>query len=134
VARSSRQSTSKQNTAYAIDRLRKCDYVPLWYFTEKDCQAADRDKAFNDDPWDVIKTSDNCLSLRTTASNPQLQCVERRFADTWEQFMDANHLLCRWLTPAGWLEGYARVLSSFWQIENHDDKGIPEGKETLLLY
>jgi hypothetical protein len=42
---------------------------------------------------------------------------------TWEQFMDANHLLCRWLIPAGWTEGYAKVLTSFfWQIENHEDK------------
>jgi hypothetical protein len=49
--------------------------------------------------------------------------------------VDANHLLCRWLIPAGWPEGYAKVLSSFfWKIEDHEDKGIAEGKETLLLY
>jgi hypothetical protein len=122
-------------TTYAIERLPKCEYVPLWYFTEQGCHAPDKDKASNDDLWDVAKTSDNRLSLRTAAANRPSPNALSDEQLTWEQFMDANHLLCRWLTPAGWTEGYARVLSSFfWQIENHEDKGIAEGKETLLLY
>src|SRR6266403_1971325 len=49
--------------------------------------------------------------------------------------MDASHLLCWWLIPAGWPEGYAKIISSFfWQIENHEDKAIVDSKETLLLY
>jgi hypothetical protein len=74
----------------------------------------DKDKASNEDLWDVTKTSDNCLSLRTAASN-------RPSPNTW-------------LIPAGWPEGYAKILSAFWQIENHGDKGIAKGKGTLLLY
>jgi hypothetical protein len=109
----SRTMALQRPTAYAIGRLRKCDYVPLWYFTDQGCQ----------------------LSLCTAASNCPSSNVLSDEQLTWEQFMDANRLLCRWLIPAGWPEGYTRVLSSFfWQIENHDDKGIPNGKETLLLY
>lgn len=49
--------------------------------------------------------------------------------------MNANHLLCHWLILASWTEGYAKVLSSFlWQIENHEEKSITGGKDTLLLY
>jgi hypothetical protein len=52
-------------TTYAIERLHRCEYIPLWYFTEHGCQAVDKDKAANEDIWDVAKTSDNCLSLHT---------------------------------------------------------------------
>jgi hypothetical protein len=122
-------------TTYAIEKFRKFEYVPLWYFTEQGCQTADKDKASNEDLWDVTKTSDNRLSLRTAAANRPSPNALSDEQLTWEQFMDANHLLCRWLIPAGWPEGYAKILSSFfWQIENHEDKGIAEGKETLLLY
>ena len=122
-------------TTYAVEKFRKFEYVPLWYFSEQGCQAADRDKASNEDLWDVTKTSDNCLSLCTAATNRPSPNALTDEQLTWEQFMDASHLLGRWLIPAGWPEGYARVLSSFfWQIENHEDKSIPEGKETLLLY
>jgi hypothetical protein len=127
--------TLQRPRAYAIEKFRKFEYVPLWYFKEQGCQAADRDKASKDDLRDVTKTSDNRLSLRTAASNHPSSNALSDEQLTWEQFMDANHLLCRWLVPAGWPEGYARILSSFfWQIENHDDKSIAKGKETLLLY
>jgi hypothetical protein len=49
--------------------------------------------------------------------------------------MDTNHLFGRWLILADWPADYTKVLLSFfWQIENHDDITIDEGKETLLLY
>lgn len=131
----SRTMSLQRPTAYAIERFTKYEYVPLWYFTQQGCQAADRDKASSEDLWDITKTSDNRLALRTAASNrPSTNALSDEQL-SWEQFMDGNHLLCRWLIPAGWPESYAKVLSSFfWQIENHEDIGIPEGKETLLLY
>ena len=113
-------------TTYAIEKFREFEYVPLWYFTEQGC----RDTA-NGDLWEVTITSDNQPSLRPAASPNALSDEQL----TWEQFMDANHLLCRWLIPAGWPEDYAKVLSSFfWEIENHEEKYTPYGKETLLLY
>jgi hypothetical protein len=51
----------------------------------------------NEDLWDVIITSDNCLFLRTVSSN-------RLSPNTW-------------LIPAGLPEAYATILS-FWKIEN----------------
>jgi hypothetical protein len=79
--------------------------------------------------------SDNRLSLRTATSNqPSANALSDEHL-TWEQFMDANHLFSRWLIPAGWPADYTKVLSSFfWQIENHNNIAINEGKETLLLY
>jgi hypothetical protein len=131
----SRTMALQRPIAYAIERMRKHEYVPLWYFTEQGCQAADRDKASNDDLWDVTKTSDNRLSLRTAASNRPSSNALSDEQLTWEQFMDANHLFIRWLIPTHWPVEYAKLLSSFfWQIENHDDRTIAEGKETLLLY
>ena len=122
-------------TSYALERFRKFEHVPLWYFTEQGCQAADKEQASNEDLWDVTRTSDNRLALRTAASNRASPNALNDEQLTWEQFMDANHLLCRWLIPAGWPLDYAKVISSFfWQIENHEDKGIPGGKDTLLLY
>ena len=110
------------------------EYVPLWYFMEHGCQAADNDKATNKDLRGVMNTSDNRLSLTTAAHHPSPHALGDEQL-TWEQFMDANHLLCRWLIPAGWPEDYAKILSSFFeQIANHEDKDIAEGKETLLLY
>jgi hypothetical protein len=73
---------------YAIDKLRRFEYVPLWYFTVQGRQAVDEDKAFSEEVWDVTKTSDNLLSLRTAASNrpnPKALSDEQL---TWEQFMD----------------------------------------------
>jgi hypothetical protein len=131
----SRTLSMQRPTTYAIEKLRKYEYIPLWYFTIQGCQATDRDKAANDDLWDVTKTNDNRLTLRSATSNrpnPNALTDEQL---SWEQFMDSNHLLCRWLIPLGWPEGYAKVLLSFfYQIENHEDIGIDEGKETLLLY
>ncbi|KAI0268012.1 hypothetical protein BGY98DRAFT_1190762 [Russula aff. rugulosa BPL654] len=113
------RTTSRQRPAtYTIDRVRKFEYVAPWCFTEQGCQAAGKDKALNEDLRDVTKTRHTCLSLRTAPSN---RPSPNAFSDeqlTWEQF-----------------QGYAKVLSSFfWKIEDHEDKGIAEGKETLLLY
>ncbi len=122
-------------TSYAIEKFRKFEYVPLWYFTEQGCQATDKEKVSNEDLWDVTRTSDNRLALCTAASNRPSPNALNDEQLTWEQFMDANHLLCRWLIPAGWPLDYAKIISSFfWQIENHEDKSIPEGKDTLLVY
>ncbi len=121
--------------AYVIEKVRKFEYVPLWYFTDQGCQIADIEKAANEDLWDGARTRDSRLSLLTAASNLLNVNALSDEQLTWEQFMDANHLLCRWLIPAGWPEGYAKVLSSFfWQIENHEDRTIVDGKEALLLY
>jgi len=95
---------------YAIEKFYN---VPLWYFTEHDCQVADKDKTSNGDLWDFTKTSDNHLSLWTAT------------------FSRLSHNT--WLIPANWPEGYINMLS-FWQMENYEEKGIAEGKETLLLY
>ncbi len=124
-----------QPTMYAIDKFRKFEYVPLWYFTEQGCQLTGKEKASHEDLYDLTRTSDNCLTLRTATSNcPSPNALSDKQL-TWEQFMDASHLFCRWLIPAGWPEGYAKILSSFfWQLENHEDKVIVDGKETLLLY
>ena len=73
------------------------------YFTEHACQEAH---------WDLTITIDNRFSLRTAASN-------RLSPNTW-------------FISACWPEGYAKILSSFWQIGNHEDEGIAEGKETLF--
>jgi hypothetical protein len=121
--------------AYALEKFQKFEYVPLWYFTQQGCSAADNDKASNDDLWDVTKTSDNRLCLRSAVSNRPATNALSDEQLSWEQFTEANHLLCRWLIPARWPEDYAKILSSFfWQIENHEDIRIAEGKETLLLY
>ena len=133
-AKSLTMSLTRPST-YALERLRKFEYVPLWYFTEAGCKAADKDKAASEDVWDVTKTSDNRLALRTATSNrPSSNAMSDELL-TWDQFIDGNHLLCRWLIPTGWPEDYAKTLTTFfWQIENHEHKNIPRGKETLLLY
>ena len=122
-------------TSYAIERLRKFEYVPLWYFTEQGLRAADKDKSYNEDLWDVTKTSDDRLSLRPTATNrPNPNALDDEQL-SWEQFLDASNLLCRWLIPADWPEDYAKLLLSFfYRIQNHQERNILKGKETLLLY
>ncbi len=125
----------QQPMTYAIEKLQKFEYIPLWYFTEQGCLLAGKEKGPNEDLLDVTRTSDNHLTLRTATSNcPSANALSDEQL-TWEQFMDASHLVCRWLIPTGWPEDYAKILSSFfWQIENHEDKAIVDGKETLLLY
>jgi hypothetical protein len=115
--------------------LRKVEYVPLWYFTQKACRTADKDRDPNEELWDITKTSDNRFAFRTATSNrPSANALSDEDL-TWEQFMDANHLLLRWLIPQGWPPDYAKVLSTFfWKIENHEELALDGGKDTLLLY
>ena len=93
------------------------------------------DQTSNEDSWDLARTDDNRLALCKAAIN---RPNPKALADdqlTWEQFMDANRLMSRWLTPSGWPEEYVKVLTLFfWQLENHEDKMITDGQETLLLY
>ena len=71
----------RRPTTYALEKFRRFEYVPLWYFTDEGRQAADEDEGSNEDLWDVTEISDNCLSLRIASSNPpQLKRVERRTA------------------------------------------------------
>jgi len=49
-AKSSTTSLQRPST-YALDKLKKGDYVPLWYFTEEGCLAAEKDKVANEDLW-----------------------------------------------------------------------------------
>jgi hypothetical protein len=56
-------------STYTIEKLRKFEYIPLWYFTIQGCRAADREKTVDQDLRDVTKTSDNHLTLCTASSN-----------------------------------------------------------------
>ena len=122
-------------STFALEKFRKYEYVPLWYFTEQGCQSADKERDFSEDIWDFTRTSDDRIALRAaTANRPSSNALSDEQL-TWEQFLDANRLLCRWLIPAGWPENYAKLLTTFfWQIESDERKTIPRGKDTLLLY
>jgi hypothetical protein len=91
-------------TTYAAEKFRRFGYVPLWYFPE--------------------------LGLPGSRQRQRVQWRPLRCHQNQRQLP-----LPPWLIPAGWPESYAKVLFTFfWQIENHEDKGIAGGKETLLLY
>ena len=133
-AKSMTDSLQRPST-YAIEKLSKFEYVPLWYFTLEGRRTANRDRTSTEDIWDVTKTSDNRLAFRTASSNRPSPNALSDEELNWEQFMDGSHLFCRWLAPLEWPQIYAKVLSSFfWQIENHEEMDIDRGKETLLLY
>ena len=88
----SRTLSLQRPTDYAIEKFRKFEYVPLWYFTEQGCQAADKDNASMEDLLDVTANSDNLFLCIATTFNSDALSDEQL---TWEQFMDANRLFCR---------------------------------------
>jgi hypothetical protein len=122
-------------STFALEKFRKYEYVPLWYFTEQGCQSADKEREFSEDIWDFTRTSDDRIALRAATANRPSSYALSDEQLTWEQFMEANRLFCRWLIPGGWPENYAKLLINFfWQIESDERKTVPRGKDTLLLY
>ena len=93
--------TSEDHSYRLSSQDRKASHVPPMphHLRPSNFQKFE-DKAFNEDIWEITKTSDNRLSLGTAATDRATRnalCDEQL---TWEQFMNTNHLLCRWLIPA----------------------------------
>jgi hypothetical protein len=86
--------------------------------------AADKDKASNKDLRHAATTDSRSSPPRPIAPVPTPLSDEQL---TLEQFMNAKYFLWEWLIPEGCPEAYAEFLTSFfWQIENHEGKGIAE--------
>ena len=115
---------------YAINRLRKFEYVELYPFTpEAVVEGAALSRTA--DEWDLVGSSqDGAVSLRPpkkTVSDLEL---------TWGQFTAAKTLYLRYLTKTGWPEILVSSLSSFFiRIENHPlVYESTSGKAALLRY
>jgi hypothetical protein len=120
-------------SASALEKLRKFEYVPLWYFTEQGYRAADEGRSGDDDLLVLTGTEDNSLALRP-ANRPSPDALEDHQL-TWEQFVDCKTHFLRWLLPSNWPLDYCKLLATFFfRIANHDLEGISGGKDTLLLY
>jgi hypothetical protein len=120
-------------SAFAFEKLRKFEYVPLWYFTKQGHRVADEDKSGDDDSLVLTRTEDNSLALRP-ANRPSPDALQDHQL-TWEQLLDCHIFFLRWLLASNWPLDYCKLLATFFfRIVNHDSKGITDGKETLLLY
>lgn len=119
-------------SAFALEKLRKFEYVPLWYFTKQGQRVADEDRSGDDDSLVLTRIEDNSLALRP-ANCPSPDALEDHQL-TWEQLLDCHIFFLKWLQASNWPLDYCKLLATFFRIVDHDSEGISDGKETLLLY
>ena len=125
-----------QPAPFALKKLEKLEYVPLWYFTEEGCEDALRfDQTATQDTFALAKVED-MVSLRpvNVARASKLSLPDEKL--TWRQMDIAKTLMLRHMEDAkSWPPEYTQMLAAFYfALEMHPRRRQPRGEKALLQY
>lgn len=125
-----------QPAPFALRKLEKLEYVPLWYFTEEGCEDALRfDHTASQDTFALTKVKDT-VSLRpvNVARASKLSLPDEKL--TWRQMDIAKTLMLHHMGDFNsWPPEYAQMLGAFFfALEMHPRRRQPRGEKVLLQY
>ncbi|KAI0365287.1 hypothetical protein BV20DRAFT_954603, partial [Pilatotrama ljubarskyi] len=118
---------------YAISKLRKVEYVELYYFTATARERAKREQ---------LSFDENALALRQASDSVTLAPVLRGSPEArrddeleWEEIMQARVQFMHWIEKLQWPEEYVRMFSLFfYNLETHDIRSQAGGTTVLVRY
>lgn len=127
---------------YALSRLRKYQYVELWYFTEKGCIEASRLSRPSDLDTLTFTCVDSILELQPSRAVAQSKDVIQDQDLSWVEMTAAKNNMIDHMRKCGWSDGYLISLMKFYLAlethplhgRNHGDHGHSYGDQALLVY
>lgn len=121
----------------AVRRMKKGEYVQLWYYTNQGLDTALRSFAnANDDAMTMIKGPDGSTTWAPASANDSKGMVEDKDLD-WEDFAIAAARMVIAMQEAGWGADRIGMMVDFWSnIQRHPFRASahPLDKRALLLY
>jgi len=121
---------------YAIERLKKFEYVELWYFSPEGClDASLSQRSASEDAFGISKSDSDLMVLRPVASVRASRKSVRDELLTWDQMSIGTALFLRHITLYHWPAPAFEALSLFWyKLQNHEIRGRPNGQRILKEY
>jgi hypothetical protein len=123
-------------STYALERLRKFEYVELWYFSSEGCNdAAQSQRSATDNTFGISRSDADIMVLKPVASvRPSRKAVKDEDL-TWDQMEIASTLILRHQRQLHWPETATDALAIFWyNLQNHEIRSRPNGQRILLEY
>ena len=121
---------------HALNKLCKGDYVPLFFFTNKDIREAEEDGSGDEDPLTLVQT-DKGPTFQTTASAKAKKHKVKDDHLSWEEFSQAGYRMIAAMREQEWPEERVNMVCNFWiAFEMHTWRHDPSKyrKRALLLY
>ncbi|GBE84443.1 predicted protein [Sparassis crispa] len=108
-------------SVYALEKLRKCEYIGLWYFTEEGCQDAHDSQSFTIDEAFSIAHLDNMMALKPMASCHASRNALQDHDLSWRQMTMGKAVFLIEIQKAGWPQKHRdSLLAFFYAITNHE--------------
>ncbi|KAF8897791.1 hypothetical protein BD779DRAFT_1432758 [Infundibulicybe gibba] len=126
---------ARRPSPWALSRLEKGQYVPLWYFTPEGCKDAQATMlSAHEESLDMSQV-DGKMTLKPTAGARASRNAIDDSALSWEQMCSAKNAFLVQIQATGWPEIYISSLASFFlDIECHELRDEEFGKPILLNY
>ena len=122
---------------HALSKLRKGDYVPLHYFTNRGIREAEEDTASTEDDILTLVQSETGPIFQSTAAVKAKECKVKDEHLTWEEFSQANYRMLNAMRQQDWPEERTTMVRDFWlALESHEWRHDPSEyrKRALLTY
>jgi hypothetical protein len=136
VTKSIGTNITQRPSAYALERLRKFEYVELWYFTPEGCnEAALTQRSAADDTFGITRTDSDLMVLKPVATVRASRKAVKDEDLTWDQMEVGSTLMLRNQRQLHWPEPATDALSIFWyKLYAHELRSQPDGQRILLIY
>jgi hypothetical protein len=120
---------------YALERVKKFEYVELWYFSPEGCRDALSQRTSTEDSFGITKSDADFMLLKPVAS---VRASRKAVPDediSWDQMEIGATLLLRHMRLHRWPEVATDALSLFWyKLQNHEMRSRPNGQKVLMEY
>ncbi|KIJ06983.1 hypothetical protein PAXINDRAFT_91156 [Paxillus involutus ATCC 200175] len=121
---------------HALNKLRKGEYVPLYFFTNKGIREAEDDGSGDEDLLTLVQT-DKGPTFQMAASAKAKKHKVRDEHLTWEEFSQANYHMIAAMKQQDWPDEWISMVHDFWvAFKMHSWRHDPSEyrKRALLLY
>ena len=120
---------------YALERVKKFEYIELWYFSPEGCRDALSQRTSTEDSFGFTKSDADFMLLKPVAS---VRASRKAIPDeeiSWDQMEIGATLLLRHMRLHRWPELATDALSLFWyKLQNHEIRSRPNGQKVLMQY
>ena len=121
---------------HALNKLRKGDYVPLFFFTNKGIREAEEDSSGDEDLSTLVQT-DKAPTFQTAASAKAKKHKVKDEHLSWEEFSQVGYRMIAAMRQQEWPKEQVNMVRNFWiAFETHTWRHDPSKyrKKALLLY
>ena len=120
---------------YALERVKKFEYIELWYFSPEGCRDAISQRTSTEDSFGITKSDADFMLLKPVAS---VRASRKAVPDediSWDQMEIGATLLLRHMRLHRWPDLATDALSVFWyKLQNHEMRSRPNGQKILMQY